>query len=146
MLFRVCEHYEPIYQEYSEKECFICFDVNTSDGMKTIKLADQKYYFKNCVCDGPVHNECLKIWFDANSSCPICRIKMIKTNQNIIIVFDYFSYCIAVYYYIKNVTIRLVKSAILALLFNLLIFYYFKAISMRNMREYDDYTYSPISN
>ena len=30
MIFRVCEHYDdeqPIYDEYCDKECFICFGI-----------------------------------------------------------------------------------------------------------------------
>jgi hypothetical protein len=93
MLYRLVEHYDTntnndyIYDSsFSNKnendnslskECFVCLDSNISD--KTlIKLKNQLFYFKHCMCDGTIHISCLDKWYKIRSTCPICRIHVIK--------------------------------------------------------------------
>ena len=116
MLFRVCEHYDDnqqiIQPEYNE--CFICFEYKTDNENKPTNLQKQQIYFNNCLCNGAVHNYCLKIWFDKNKSCPICRINVIENNNTTIIIYQYFPCGIQIYSLIKD--IRIIK-VFLAMLF-----------------------------
>ena len=64
MIFRVCEHYDdnqPIIEE-QYNDCFICFEYKTDNENKPTNLQKQSVYLNNCMCDGAVHNFCLKIW------------------------------------------------------------------------------------
>jgi hypothetical protein len=87
MLYRVIEHYDTEndfiiesnfkFDNQNEKECFICLDIMLNDDTPIV-LLDQKIYCQTCLCNGWVHNICLKKWYDKNESCPICRGEMFK--------------------------------------------------------------------
>jgi hypothetical protein len=89
MLYRLVEHYdidndyidssnsnitdEKLIETKIANECFICLETNLSNELP-IKLKNQILYFNICVCDGYIHNSCLKKWYTRQSTCPICRI------------------------------------------------------------------------
>ena len=127
MIFRVCEHYDdeqPIDDEYCDKECFICFEFKSSKGLKTINLIDQTIYLNECICNGRIHDECLQLWFNTNSSCPICRNRMIEINDVTIIMFSYIPYGISVYFFMKKITLRILHLiTIFMFLYGLIDFY-----------------------
>lgn len=83
MLFILCEHYDNYSvnnvknNEYSEEECFICYDVKTLEEMKPNKLNNQSIYTKICNCNVNVHYTCLEKWVILNKNCPICRTKVV---------------------------------------------------------------------
>jgi hypothetical protein len=139
MIFRVCEHYseELIYKENCDKECFICFETKSSQGFKTINLTEQTIYLHNCRCNGPIHNECLQLWFNMNESCPICRNKMIERNNATIVVFYYLPYGISFYFFIKNVTLKILHIMLIFLFLHRLIELCF--IIKTRYKLYDDY-------
>lgn len=150
MIFRVCEHYDDqnIYEEYYNKnyynkECFICFEFKSSDGLNTINLMEQTIYLNNCMCNGSIHEECLKIWFDKNSSCPICREKMIERNNTTIIMFNYIPYGISFYFFIKKITLRILHIILVFMFFQKLIEFYVIVILNRytNLPILDDENY-----
>lgn len=58
-------------------ECFICLQETYIDNKSIpIRLVHQPLYIKSCSCDGWIHYSCLESWYDANDSCPICRIRV----------------------------------------------------------------------
>jgi len=144
MLFRVFEHYDDnLCQRDYDNECFICFEYKTETDMKPINLQNQRLYFNNCLCKGSVHNDCLKIWFDKNKTCPICRIKVIENNKETIIIHNYIPWAIYIYIYIKKITLRFVRVLSVILFMYTLVEFYFMVIKTR-YRPYTDYTYIPI--
>ena len=119
MFFNVCEHYDdnqPIVKEHYD-ECFICFEYKTHDENILTTLQKQKIYLNNCTCNGSIHNYCLKIWFDKNKSCPICRIHFIE-NNNATIVFLIIFHMVLAFIYLS-------KTYLLNLLNFFLLFYFF---------------------
>ncbi len=44
--------------------CFICLQ-NTETRLQRT--------WKQCVCDGYVHTECINEWYNHSANCPICR-------------------------------------------------------------------------
>jgi E3 ubiquitin-protein ligase DOA10 len=96
--------YNRLYDDYNsdtkiiEDEsniCFICFEYKLTHENKPIHLSEQNYYFKNCSCNGYIHNKCLMKWISYNSSCPICRRKIAKnTYYNGVVYNKYISTCI----------------------------------------------------
>lgn len=150
MYFRVCEHYdynnlststfESDYQ-YQNNECFICFEYKNEDGIIPIYLNNQSLYLKRCVCNGSVHNECLKIWFDRNKTCPICRIKVTENNKATIIIYNYIPYGIVIYTYIKNIYLNFIRIFTLFFFIFLVIDFYCVVINSK-YRQYNDYTYT----
>jgi hypothetical protein len=142
MIFRVCEHYDdeqPIC-EYYDKECFICFELKSSHGFKTISLMEQKLYLHNCNCNGPIHNECLQLWFNMNNSCPICRNKMVERNNATIIIFSYVPYGISIYFFIKRLALRVLQIIMVFIFLHKLIEFYLTIIftRYRNISNADD--------
>lgn len=101
MLYRLYEHYydeddDDVYVKTDEKTaqldlmdrckeeelvCFICFQNEVDSGIKPIFLRNQKLYIKNCPCDGIIHKDCLKQWYETSYKCPICRLKINKPFQ-----------------------------------------------------------------
>jgi hypothetical protein len=149
MIFRVCEHYDdeqPIYDGYYDKECFICFELKSSQGFKTINLMEQNLYIHNCICNGPIHKECLQLWFSMNSSCPICRNKMIERNNATVFIFNYVPYGISIYFFIRRVTLRLLHIIMVIMFLYKIIEFYLIVIGTRYRNAYifDDEHY--ISN
>jgi hypothetical protein len=137
MIFRVCEHYDdeqPIYGYYYDKECFICFELKSCKGIKTINLIDQKLYLHSCNCNGPIHNECLQLWYNMNSSCPICRNKMVERNNATIFMFNYLPYGISIYFFIKKVTLRILKIIMVFMFFYKLTEFYLIVLFNRSRR------------
>jgi len=135
MIFRVCEHYDdqPIYKDYCDKECFICFETKSSQGYKTINLIEQTIYLHNCNCNGSIHNECLQLWFNMNYSCPICRNKMVERNTATIVVFNYVPYGISIYFFIKNVTLKILQVMLIFLFLHRLIEFNLNVILTRHI-------------
>lgn len=76
MLFRTTEHY-PYFEnkDICEKECIICY--NNIPHYSVIK---NNYNF-NCECYKLTHEKCLKLWYDKNGTCPICRKRVYTNNQ-----------------------------------------------------------------
>jgi hypothetical protein len=145
MLFRVCDHYsdsqEIIQQEYNE--CFICFEYQTTNEKEPNKLRNQLLYLNNCICDGSVHDSCLKIWFNINKSCPICRIKFIEYNKATMIIFNYIPFGIRMYTFITSNLITLFRLISVMLFFYVLMDCYLTLYIIKNQRQYDDYNYLP---
>lgn len=148
MYFRLCEHYDinnlPIStfetRNQSVNECFICFDYKNDDGIIPIYLKNQSLYLNQCICNGSVHNECLKIWFNKNKTCPICRIKVIENNNATIIIYNYIPYGIIIYTYIKKITLTVTRICLCFIILFVFIDFYFVIIKSR-YRQYNDYTH-----
>lgn len=145
MIFRVCEHYDDNQPVIKEKynECFICFEYKIDNEDKPINLLKQKIYLNNCICDGAVHNYCLKIWFDKNNSCPICRINVIENNNATIIIYNFIPFGIRIYSFIKKVSIRFFRFLSFVLFFYALIDFYLFVFKTRHM-PYNNNIYSSI--
>jgi hypothetical protein len=151
MLFRLCEHYDnhsTICERESNNECFICFEYKNNDGAIPIYLNSQNLYLNGCLCNGSVHNECLKIWFDKNKKCPICRIKVIENNKATVIIYNYIPFGMTIYIYIKKLVPAFIRVFSCVLLIFLVIDFYFMIINNKyrqyNDREYDIRQYSHI--
>jgi len=129
MLYRLVEHYDInndyIYDSSSSdkniiditlpKECFICLDSNITDET-LIKLKNQIIYIKRCMCDGIIHISCLDKWCKIRSTCPICRIDIIKIPDFKTRIIRYFmKNKIVAYIYIKTnqIYITLIDNVIL---------------------------------
>lgn len=106
MIFNIFEYYEEecIQEQYNDI-CFICFEYEIENEIKPINLGNQCFYIKDCVCNGSVHQYCLRKWFDKNKTCPICRIKVIENNKATTIVYHYIPYGLYVYDLCKNIII-----------------------------------------
>jgi hypothetical protein len=145
MIYRLCEHYDnnlPVSTFETNNECFICFEFKNDDGITPISLNNQPLYLNQCVCNGSVHIQCLKIWFIKNKTCPICRIKVIENNTATVIIYNYIPWGIIVYTYIKKITLTLTRICLFFML--LFVFIDFYLVIMKNKyRAYNDYTYSP---
>ena len=144
MLFRVCEHYndEPIIQERNN-ECFICFEYKTDFENKPTNLQKQKLYLINCLCNGAVHNYCLKIWFDKHRSCPICRINVIENNEATIFIYQFIPWGIQIYSFAKKMSIRFVRILAVMLFFYALIDFCLLMFKIKYI-PYNNYEYIPI--
>lgn len=138
-IFRLCDHYDDDMSEYINSDladdiCFICFDGETLNKKKPIQLKSQPFYLKTCVCNGVVHNECLKIWVDLNKSCPICRK---KSNINMTIV-RHIPYGITVYMVAERMSRKLLRFlSLLLFLYAVLDMYILINYAKRNI--YEDY-------
>lgn len=145
MLFRVCDHYsdgqEIIQQQYNE--CFICFEYQTANENEPNKLRNQLFYLNNCICDGNVHNSCLKIWFNMNKSCPICRIKVIEYNKATVIIFNYVPFGISIYTFFRSNIIKIFRFVTVILLFYTLMDFYFTLFIIKHQHSNYDYRYIP---
>lgn len=145
MLFRLYEHYDdqPIIQDNYNNECFICFELTTTCENKIINLKNQTLYHKKCICGGSVHKNCLKLWFDNNKSCPICRVKTTQNNYTTIVIHTYIPYGIHLYIFIKNITYKLLNLILFGLFLYTIVDFYLIILKIRN-QQYYDYTYKPI--
>lgn len=141
MLFRVCEHYDDNYTIVEEQinDCFICFEYKIDNENRPISLQTQKLYFNNCVCDGAIHNCCLKIWIDKNNSCPICRVNIIESNNTTIIFYNYIPFGIRIYMYIQSMSIRFFRFFTFILFLYAIIDFYLIIINTK-YTTYNDYT------
>ena len=133
MLFRVCEHYDDNQQMFQEQdnECFICFEHETDNESKPTNLQKQQLYFNKCLCNGSVHNCCLKIWLEKNKSCPICRMKVIENNNTTIIIYQYFPRGIQIYSLAKNMYVRFIKLCLVIFYFHTLIYFCLLVFEMK---------------
>jgi hypothetical protein len=146
MLYRLCEHYNidsQIYKSQFDNDCFICFEYKNDDGILPINLKDQELYLNQCICNGSVHNQCLKIWIYKNKSCPICRIKIIEANKMTIFIYTYMPCVINVYIYIKKISTYVLRIITFLLFLYVLIDLYLAIINTR-YRQYYDYTHTSI--
>jgi len=148
--FRVCEHYDnnsPINQSQSQSqsanECFICFEYKNEEGFVPIYLNNQSIYLHQCVCNGSVHIQCLKIWFYKNKTCPICRIRVIENNTATVVIYNYIPWSIVIYTYIKKITLTLSRICACFIFLFILIDFYF-VLKKSKYRLYNDYTYTPL--
>jgi len=57
--------------------CLICYE----NILPSLKIENMNCYFKLCKCNVNIHPKCLEIWYNKNSTCPICR-KFIFKNKN----------------------------------------------------------------
>ena len=149
MLFRVCEHYkdeEPIVltSSYKYNECFICFEYKIDDKFSPITLKTQKIYFKNCNCDGAIHNKCLNIWIQSNKSCPICRINVIIKNNSSLIFSNFIPYSIFIYLSIKKFFLKFFKI-MMSLLFLYYVFDLYFYINKTRYNHIYEYNYVPLN-
>lgn len=149
MLFRLCEHFDnnrSIYKPQTDSECFICFEYKNDDGVIPIYLNTQNLYLNECDCNGSVHNKCLKIWVDKNKKCPICRIKVIETNNATVIIYNYVPFGITIYTYTKKMILAFARVFICIFFLYLCIDFYIMVINnkYREHRQYNDNTYTQI--
>ena len=62
-------------------DCLICLEINDKTHAICIKIQN-KFYKKDCLCDGWIHQYCLDFWYIQNKKCPICLCKMTKNDEN----------------------------------------------------------------
>jgi hypothetical protein len=123
MIYRVCEHYYnddfPTISDIPE-ECFVCFEIDDCNGLKSISLKNQNLYKNNCTCNGWIHMSCLELWCKKNNTCPICRIKVSINIPN-----PYNSYIFVIGFRMHNLYLFLFKISkkILKFITILFIFY-----------------------
>lgn len=146
MLFRVCEHYDE--SKYEDKpqyynECFICFEYKNDNENCPSTLKTHKLYINNCTCNGSVHIQCLKIWFDKNKSCPICRIQVIENNNTTIIIYNYIPWGINIYNFARNMSLRVLRLVSIVLFIYAIFDLYFTIIKTKH-KYHNDYSYIPI--
>ena len=89
-------------EENKENECFICFEVSNKYEKNPSRLSNKIDYFKNCQCDGWIHDNCLEKWYLLNETCPICRNKVVYINTE----FHYIVHIIEFFLYIRNFIAR----------------------------------------
>ncbi len=147
MLFRVCEHYDDNYPiilsgEYDDNDCFICFERMSANRQRSISLISQPFYIRDCICNGAVHCECLKIWYDINKSCPICRKKMVENTQTSIVFYTYIPFGINIYLGLRRFTCNTLKLLSVLLFIYSTFDMYFMIIRTRNKNMYEDYSYN----
>lgn len=152
MIFQVCEHYDdnqPNIPEHYD-QCFICFEYQIDKGTKPINLQRQKLYTNNCYCNVFVHNYCLKIWFNKNKSCPICRISVTEINNTFLIFYNYipfsiqiYTFCTKIYISFKRIIIEFSNFFTSVLFLYLLLDLYCTIIKNKYFQYTDDiYSYS----
>ena len=153
MIFRVCEHYENCHQNNDQnkdennetiiadiKECFICFEDDTNNSFKIINLKDQLICIKNCLCNGSIHNECLKKWIDTHNSCPVCRKTVLEMNQTVFIIHRYSPFCINIYLFVKKISIRCVSFLTFLILLYMTLDYFLTTFILK-LDLYEDITF-----
>jgi hypothetical protein len=86
-------------KQINDNECFICFEIQKEQEIP-INLKHQTHFLKFCQCDGWIHYSCLKIWFNNNEKCPICRTMML---QNISLEIEYIFFIYYYFYIIKKI-------------------------------------------
>lgn len=91
-----------------ENECFICFEIQKIEEFP-IRLKNQALFLKFCSCDGWIHDSCLKVWFDANEKCPICR-KIMILNENLDLHYGF--YIVYYFYCLKKFIINILNTII----------------------------------
>jgi len=146
MLFRLCEHYDcnsQIYKSQFDNDCFICFEYINDNGIPPINLKNQQLYFNQCICNGSVHNDCLKIWIYKNKSCPICRIKIIEVDNTSMFIYNYIPCLINIYIFTKKMWIFIIRIITIILFMILLVDLYISIINTR-YRQYNDFTHTSI--
>ena len=147
MIYRVCEHYDdnqPIPRTTDNSECFICYEIKSTNDLEPIYLQNQQFYLKNCGCDGIIHIECLTLWFNNNKTCPICRKNMIKNDNASSVMFYCVPYGVYIHSYFNNFSLKLLSLKVLRFLSIFLFFYscidlYFSIIKNKyRQSEYHD--------
>lgn len=144
MLFRFCEHCDnnlSVYKQETSNDCFICFEYKNDDGILPIYLNSQNLYLNGCVCNGSVHVECLKIWFDKHKKCPICRIKVIENTNTTIIIYNYIPFGITIYTYTKKIIPAVLRIFSCIFFIFLIIDFYFIIVNSK-YRQYNDREYN----
>jgi hypothetical protein len=104
LIIQQINNIEPLEQN----ECFICFEIQKSEEFP-IRLKNQTLFLKFCSCDGWIHDSCLKVWFNANEKCPICR-KIMLVNENMDL--EYGFYIIFYFYCFKSILIKICNKII----------------------------------
>tara|TARA_B100001250_G_C19182438_1_gene521580 strand:+ start:50 stop:433 length:384 start_codon:yes stop_codon:yes gene_type:complete len=79
-----------------ENECIICME-DMEKGTK-LDLSNISYVLRTCNCKANIHKECFNIWYNDNSSCPICSLELIiddieANKDNICLDLDYEYWC-----------------------------------------------------
>lgn len=144
MLYRLCEHYNSNSQiciSQFDNDCFICFEYKNDDGIIPINLKNQNLYLNQCVCNGSVHIQCLKIWIYKNKSCPICRIRIIEVDNTTMFIYTYIPCLINVYFFIKKMWLYIIRIITIILFMILLMDFYF-SIMYTKYRQYNDFTHT----
>ena len=64
----------------NDETCLICWE--SSDRKNIIyKFKTMIPFHVACECNGNYHFDCIGTWIKTNNSCPICRIRITKTNR-----------------------------------------------------------------
>lgn len=145
MIYRVCEHYydnQSIRERQHNSECFICFETKTETGSLIIALKNQKIFIKNCICDGPIHNECLELWFLNSKKCPICRVNVIQNTNASTFMLNYVPFGINIYIFIKALSQKIIRILTLFLFIYATIDLYILIMSSR-YRKQNGYIFNP---
>lgn len=98
--------YQQIDNEYHE--CFICLETQKTKEIP-IQLKNQTIFLKFCQCDGWIHDSCLKVWFNINEKCPICRNKMLK---NITLELECGFYIYYYFYIITKIVNKFIENIV----------------------------------
>jgi hypothetical protein len=136
MLYRVCDHYEDLIENNNKNVCFICFEIENENETHPILLNEQIMYAKDCACDASVHKSCLKLWFNVNKSCPICRIHMCEKYSQTFILLTIVQRGVTFVYYINYLGSYVVKFLVLFFFFYGIIEFF---ITVKNVQYLDDY-------
>lgn len=146
MFYRLCEHYDSnsqIYKSQFDNDCFICFEYKNDHGIIPINLKDQRLYLNQCICNGSVHDECLKIWVYKNKTCPICRIKIIEFDNTTVFLYTYIPCMVNVYIFIKKIWLYIIRF-ITIILFIFVLMDFYIIMNTNRYRQYNDYTHTSI--
>ena len=151
MIYRVCEHYcdnKIIRSSYIKPdECFICYELSTDLEMCPIRLNTQIHYNKQCRCDGWIHNQCLDKWFKNKKSCPVCRLEIYKSENNIYSVISVIAYSNRIYIVMYKTLCKIATMISYFFLMYLVIDFYLSIIHQKHIarQNCDDYNSIPYS-
>jgi len=84
-------------------ECFICFEEANEYEKYPSRLNNINNFYKTCSCDGWIHENCMKIWYDIHKSCPICNTPIIYIELE----YDYFINIIHYLLITRNIVYKL---------------------------------------
>ena len=65
-------------------ECIICLDSNDTNN----PVLNLNTFIKPCDCDSYIHKQCLLKWYNYNSRCPVCRISIDTSTQNLLPLYN----------------------------------------------------------
>ena len=65
-------------------ECIICLESNDTNN----PILNLNTFIKPCDCDSYVHKKCLVKWYTYNAVCPVCRLSINTSTQNILPLYN----------------------------------------------------------